>query len=122
MLIIIPTLSLALKTHPNITSNPNPSYPLNLTVKVGFYNTRPLTDILAVALHLLCSTHTHINTHTHTHTHTHTTILQLFGFCPGQAGEPVPEETFTHSHSSLSSLWSKMYPVLNFKVVVVVVG
>jgi len=28
---------------------------------------------------------------------THTTILRLSGFCPGQPGEPVLEETFTHS-------------------------
>jgi len=25
------------------------------------------------------------------------TILQLSGLCPEQMGEPVPEETFTHS-------------------------
>jgi len=38
----------------------------------------------------------------------HTTILQLYGFCPGQPGEPVPEETFTHSHL----LWSSVIPYL----------
>jgi len=35
---------------------------------------------------------------------THTTILRLFGFCRDNPGEPVPEETFTHSHSSWSSI------------------
>jgi len=41
----------------------------------------------------------------HTHTHTHTPVLRLYGFCPG---EPVPEETFTHSHLS----WSSIVPYL----------
>jgi len=43
-------------------------------------------------------------------THTHTTVLLLFGFClgqPGWASEPVPEETFTQSHSS----WSSIIPI-----------
>jgi len=33
---------------------------------------------------------------TYQHTHTHTAILWLSGFCQGQPGEPIPEETFTH--------------------------
>jgi len=37
-------------------------------------------------------------------THTHTIILWLYGFCLGQPGEPVPKETFTHSHLSWSSI------------------
>jgi len=51
--------------------------------------------------------HTHTHTHTHpphTHTHTHwpTTILQHF--VRDNPGEPVPEETFTRSHLSWSSI------------------
>ena len=42
------------------------------------------------------------------HTHTHTTILRLSGFCPGNPDELVPEETFTHSHLS----WSSIIPYL----------
>jgi len=39
-------------------------------------------------------------------THTHTAILLFSGFCSGRdnPGEPVPEETFTHSHLSWSSI------------------
>jgi len=32
------------------------------------------------------------------------TILRLSGFCPGQTGGPVPEETFTRSHLSWLSI------------------
>jgi len=39
---------------------------------------------------------------THTHILAHIIILQLSGFCPGQPGWAVPEETFTHSHLSWS--------------------
>jgi len=46
--------------------------------------------------------------HAHTHTHAHTTVLRLYGFCTGQPGEPVPEETFTHLHPS----WSSIVPYL----------
>jgi len=43
------------------------------------------------------------------HTQTqHTIVLRLYGFCPGQPGEPVPEETFTDSHLS----WSSVMPYL----------
>jgi len=38
----------------------------------------------------------------HVH-HTHTTVLWHSGFCPG---EPMPEETFTHSHLLWSSIIS----------------
>jgi len=51
---------------------------------------------------------THTHTHAHTHTHTHTTVLWLFGFCPDNPGEPVPEERLTHSHLS----WSSIVPYL----------
>jgi len=41
--------------------------------------------------------------------HTHTKLfLRLSGFSLGQPGEPVPEETFTHSHIS----WSSIIPYL----------
>jgi len=43
----------------------------------------------------------------HTHTHTHTTILGSLDFVRDNTGEPVPEETFNHSHSS----WSSIIPV-----------
>jgi len=33
---------------------------------------------------------------------TTTIILRLSGFCPGNSGEPLPEETFIHSHLSCS--------------------
>jgi len=36
--------------------------------------------------------------HTHTHTHTHTIVR--WPFVRDYLGEPVPEETFTHSHPS----------------------
>jgi len=38
--------------------------------------------------------------------HTHTTVLWLYGFFRDNPGEPVPEETFTHSHL----LWLSMVP------------
>ena len=43
----------------------------------------------------------------HTHKYTHTTVLRLSGLCPEQ---PVPEETFTHSHLSWSSLIPYLLP------------
>jgi len=39
---------------------------------------------------------------------THTTVIRLYGFCPGQSGWMVPEETFTHLHLS----WSSVIPYL----------
>jgi len=39
--------------------------------------------------------------------HIHTTILRHFELCPGHPDEPVPEETFTHSHLS----WSSVIPI-----------
>ena len=44
------------------------------------------------------------HTHTHTHTHTHGCL----DFVWDNPGEPVPEETFTHSHPS----WSSIIPYL----------
>jgi len=44
----------------------------------------------------------------HTHTRTHTTVLQLSGFLQDNPIEPVPEETFIHSHLS----WSSVIPYL----------
>jgi len=41
-------------------------------------------------------------------THTHTTVLRLFGFCPGQPDEPVPEETFT---TPMQTLTATMIPL-----------
>jgi len=38
----------------------------------------------------------------YTHTHTHTTIYDSLDFVRDNPGELVPEETFTHSHSSWS--------------------
>ena len=44
---------------------------------------------------------THARTHTHTHTHNHFTVLD---FVQDYPDESVPEETFTHSHLSWSSI------------------
>jgi len=41
-------------------------------------------------------------------THTHTTVLRLSGFCPDNTSEPVPEEKFTNSRLS----WSSVMPYL----------
>jgi len=47
--------------------------------------------------------------HTHTHTQTHTQPLcGSLDFVRNNLGEPVPEETFTHSHLS----WSPVIPYL----------
>jgi len=41
----------------------------------------------------------------HTHTHTHTqAFYDSLDFVRDNSGEPVPEETFTHSHLSWSSI------------------
>ena len=51
------------------------------------------------------------NTHTHTHTRTHTHTQPFYGsmdFARDNPGELVPEETFTHSHLS----WSSIVPYL----------
>jgi len=46
--------------------------------------------------------------HTHRyrrkHSQTHTIFFRLYGFCPDNLGDPAPEETFTHSHPSWSSV------------------
>ena len=47
------------------------------------------------------------DTHTHTHTHTHNRFTAL-DFVQENTGEPVPEETFTHSHLSWSSIIQKL--------------
>jgi len=50
-----------------------------------------------------------IRMHTHTHTHTHTQpFYGSMDFLRDNPGEPVPEETFTHSHLS----WSTIVPYL----------
>jgi len=43
----------------------------------------------------------------HTHTHTHTPFYGSMDFVGDNLGEPVPEETFTHSHLS----WSSIVPI-----------
>jgi len=45
---------------------------------------------------------------THTHTHTHTHPFMALDFVWNKPGEPVPEETFTQSHLS----WSSIIPYL----------
>ena len=52
----------------------------------------------------------HTHAHAHAHTLRQTTVLQLPGFCPGQPGEPVQEETFTHSHLSWTSIIPYLFP------------
>jgi len=44
----------------------------------------------------------------HTHTHTHTPFYGSLDFVRDNLGEPVPEETFIHSHLS----WSSIVPYL----------
>jgi len=51
------------------------------------------------------STERHISTHTHMHTQLFYGSLE---FVQDNPGEPVPEETFTHSHLS----WSSVVPYL----------
>jgi len=49
--------------------------------------------------------------HPHTHTHTHTHTQPFYGSLDSirnKPGEPVPEETFTHSHLS----WLSVIPYL----------
>jgi len=53
--------------------------------------------------------HTHARTHTHTHTHTHNRFTDS---SRDNLGEPVPEETFTHSHLSWSSVIPYLLPLL----------
>jgi len=51
---------------------------------------------------------TYLHAHTHTHTHTHTQpFYGSVDFVRDNPGEPVPEETFTYSHSS----WSSIVPI-----------
>jgi len=53
----------------------------------------------------------HSVTHTHTRTHAHTHMQPFYSsmnFVRDNPGEPVPEETFTHSHLS----WSQIVPYL----------
>jgi len=57
--------------------------------------------------HLLAITEKHARTHTRTHTHTQPFYGSL-DFVRDNPGEPVPEETFTHSHQS----WSSVIPYL----------
>ena len=64
-------------------------------------------------LPILLSTHArmHARTHARTHTHTHTHTQLFYGSLDSvrdNLGEPVPEETFTHSHLS----WSSVIPYL----------
>jgi len=46
--------------------------------------------------------------HTYTNTNTNTTVLWLSDFAQDYPGEPVPEQTFIHSHV----LWSSVIPYL----------
>jgi len=61
----------------------------------GFFIYWKLTDRLPFVTYLW---------NTHTHTHNRFTALD---FVRDNPGEPVPEETFTHSHS----LWSSIIPI-----------
>jgi len=47
------------------------------------------------------------------YTDTHTTVLWIFGFCTDLPLDPVPEETFTHSHLSWSSIILYLLPPSN---------
>jgi len=51
--------------------------------------------------------HTHARMHKHTHTHNHFMALD---FVRDNLGEPVPEETFTHSYLSWSSIMPYLLP------------
>ena len=49
--------------------------------------------------------------HTHTHTHTHTQLFYgSLAFVRDNPDEPVPEETFTHSHLSWSTIMTYLLP------------
>ena len=58
---------------------------------------------------IFCRTITIVDTHTHTHTQPFYGSLH---FVRDNPGEPVPEETFTHSHSSWSSIIPICFPHL----------
>jgi len=64
-----------------------------------------MKSLMSGSLHT--HTHTHAHTHTHTHTHTHPSYGSLNSVWDNP-GELVPEETFTHSHLS----WSSVIPYL----------
>jgi len=54
-------------------------------------------------------THTHAHTRMHAHMHAHTQpFYSSLDSVRDNPGEPVPEETFTHSHLS----WSSVIPYL----------
>ena len=63
------------------------STPLHSTYRAGHYATAPRPTV----------------SHTHTHTHTQPFYSSL-DFVHNNLGEPVAEESFTHSHSSWSSI------------------
>ena len=86
-------------------------------------NSVTVFHLLATRLHF-CSNETpipiyvywqqllHFN-HTHTHMHTHTHTQPFYGsldFVQDNEGEPIPEETFTHSHLSWSSFIPHQLP------------
>jgi len=59
----------------------------------------------------LLSLLTHMHTHMHMHAHTHTQTQPFYrsiDVVQDNPGEPLPEETFTHSHL----LWSSIIPYL----------
>ena len=58
-----------------------------------------------------CSLSTRARTHTHTNTHTQPFHSSL-DFVQDNSGELVPEETFTHSHLSWSSIIPYLLPPL----------
>jgi len=59
--------------------------------------------------HTCMHAHTHARMHTHKHTHTHTQpFYDSLDFVRDNPSEPVPEETFTNSHLS----WSSVIPYL----------
>jgi len=71
--------------------------------------TRLVTQKLKVICCLYTHTHMHMHTHMCAYTHTHTQpFYGLLDFVRDNPGEPVPEETFTHSRLS----WSSVIPYL----------
>jgi len=67
--------------------------------------------MIVILMVILLAVTYHMHTHTHTLTVSHTHTQPFYGsldFVQDNLGEPVPEETFTHSHLS----WSSVIPYL----------
>jgi len=71
-----------------------------------FYTLLFIRSVPCSNLCSLCS-YEHMHAHTHARTHTHLSYGSVYSV-QDNPGEPLPEETFTHSHLS----WSSIVPYL----------